>query len=84
MSLADAGVQRGTYFAAIASDEMCAYMEAAGAICARWCDGASGRNCHMRHLAMTLALTKLKVLYFTSWSEKSVDWVLRLGLIPGV
>lgn len=80
----EAGATNGSYFAAIAPAPVCARLKALGVMCARWCHAESGRECHLRQLAMTLALAQLKVLYFTSWTEKTVDYILRRSLIPGV
>jgi hypothetical protein len=82
--LALAGVSNGSYFAAVAPENTCRDIEALGALCAPLCGPGSARACHVRHLAMTLALASLKSLYFTSWAETTVDWVLRRGLLPGV
>jgi hypothetical protein len=74
----------GSYFAAVAPEGACHWLEMLGAVCVPLCEPDNVRECHVRHLAMSLALANLKVLYFTSWAETTVDWVLRRGLFPGV
>lgn len=83
-SLKAADKTQGSHFAATASEEMCTRLRTRGVRCTATCHPGSTGDCHLAHLAMTLALAQSKALHFTSWADKSIDWILRRGLISGV